>query len=152
MAAVNIQELRRLKKLSKDNVDKWKAQCFHANAALAAGDHETFARAKRGCDTAIAMDRALETVIGWATGWPTFNGFGIMTPVVLGDAPEHARCVHDDCEGDQYALGLCRRHYRSVKLKKAAKPRVPCVGGRRNHSYDIKDVCVYCKRGRGKSV
>ncbi len=146
MAAINIQELRRIKVLSGKNVNQWKGECIAANAANDAGDPQPLARAGRGCTAAIELDRALENVLNWATGWPAFNGFGIMAPLIMGDVPGAPICIQEGCAKKQHARGLCNFHYQAVMRKR--KPRAECVTGRKNHAYNERDICIWCKVGR----
>lgn len=147
MATINVQELRRIVKVAESNVGKWQGECLAANKAYHEGDHEPLARAGRGALEAGDLVKALKNLLGWATGWPEHNGWGIFQPAHLPVAvPDRATCVFDGCEKPQHSRGLCATHYHAVHHR-AAK-RKPCVAGRNNHAYNLDNRCIHCNTGR----
>ena len=146
MGDVNLQELKGIVVLAGENVTKWQAQCLAAEPARRAGNDEPLALAARGCNTAVELEKRLSNVLGKASGWPDWKGFGIFKPVVIADPPAHAVCVQEGCGRPQHARGLCSSCYRGVRQKR--KPKRPCTGGRKNHAYNLNHICVHCGSGR----
>ena len=149
----SIEQLREVHKMADDNVVQWRAFLQWAEQKRLDGDEQPYLRGITGFKGAKALEGKLKVLLGFASAWPSVNGFGVLSQKKAVDpaSPLIVCCAFKDCDKPVFAIGLCSRHYRQNYRAINPVVRSACVDGRKNHSYDKNEVGVHCKAPRAYS-